>query len=188
MFTAPLRIRTGCDMTFGLSQTRYSHDEDGVVHDNLVEYCIDFLCGHMDLPAFFPFALNRVFREYLIPSNWDREEDPYHVIRCIVTEHGVVFDHAHNFVEDYWIGQLSSRFSYRITEDEEYYVEWTERLNKEPHIYSSGPVPLVGDDLQDMTFVLACLLLCRDIATTRLTSRYRNNHKVATNGKDKASV
>lgn len=173
-------------MTFGLAQTRYSTDDSGIVHDNLVEYCIDFLCGQMDMPHLFPFALNRVFREYFAASYPDEPTMPYSVISVRVTDTGIEFNHPHNFMEDWWVEHLPPSFGYYVSEDDTYLVTHTGTHEGRGYIFSSEPIALIRNDLQDLTFTLACLILCRDIATKRLTSRYRNNHKVATNGKDKA--
>lgn len=173
-------------MGFGLPQTRYSHDDDDKVHDNLVEYCIDFLCGHMENPEFFMFALNRVLKEYLYTG--DNEYDYLPISTYVVPDLGVVFNHTQNFMEEFWVDLLPPRVTMIITETQTYYVDYQARINDRCVLLSSGPVSLIGEELHDLTAVLACLLLCRRIASELLTPRYRNSHKGNSNGKDKASL
>jgi len=177
-------------MTFEFPQTRYSTDPDGRVYDALVEYAIDVICGQIDFPQFFHFAINRVFREYLycLGSLPDTEYLPV-PIYCN-DGIGAYFDeHYHNYMDSVWCYCVPS-IGFRITGNNVYFVFVSlPKLYRIPFM-SSGPVPEIATDMPDMTFTLACLLLCRQIALYRLEKRFHkiNNQGVSWDGSDKVEV
>lgn len=159
-------------MTFELPQTRYATDSDGRIYDTLVEYAIDTLCGQTDFPRFLHFAVNRVFREYLysLGNNPDTEYLPV-PIYCDEGI-GVYFDeHCYNYMDNTWYGCVP-HVGFRITGNKVCSVGICLPKSYRIPAMSSGPVPEIAADMPDLTFTLACLLLCRQIALYRLEKRF----------------
>ena len=177
-------------MTFGLPQTRYATDSDGRVYDTLVEYAIDVICGQVEFPQFYNFAINRVFREYLysLGDNLDTKYLPV-PIYCDKSI-GVYFDkHCYNYMDDVWYYCVPF-VGFRVTVNKVYSVNICLPKSYRIPAMSSGPVPEIAIDMPDVTFTLACLLLCRQIALYKLGKRFRriNDQGGLQRGKDKAEI
>lgn len=178
---------------FGLHQSRYIVDESGIVHDGLVEYCIDFICGIEHSHDFFPFAVNRVFREYLYGLNRTDELVQYLPVPIKYNRHiGIYFSEEQNYMEDRWLNcakRLHLRIHDTVTSQYNLFVpRRRDKKGKSTPAARSGPVELLGQDQENLTFTFAGLLLCRSLAIAMYTDhrQLENNHEDVKDGKDKA--